>query len=122
VHGHDGLDELSTTGPSKVWELRDGEVRSYVVDPADFGIPTATLAELCGGDPAFNAARTQAILGGEAGPQTDFVALNAAAGLLVGGKVEDLASGYELAKSVIDGGAALACLDRFVALTRRLGE
>jgi anthranilate phosphoribosyltransferase len=120
VHGDDGLDELTTTGPSKVWELRDGDVRSYVVDPEEMGIPLTTLAELCGGDPAFNAERTRRILEGEAGPQTDFVALNAAAGLLVGGKVDDLGAGYELAKSLIADGSAVKTLSSFIETTQRL--
>lgn len=120
VHGHDGLDELSTTGPSKVWELRNGEVRTYVVDPSDFDIPTVDLQELCGGDPAHNAERSRSILGGEPGAQADFVALNAAAGLLVGGKVEDLREGFALAREIISTGFALAKLDEFVSVTNRL--
>lgn len=119
AHGHDGLDELSTTGPSKVWELREGDVRSYVVDPVDFGIPPARLEDLCGGDPQFNAERTRRILEGETGPQADFVALNAGAGLLVGGKVEDLQSGYEMAKGLLADGSAIRALDTFIATTQR---
>jgi anthranilate phosphoribosyltransferase len=121
VHGDDGLDEFTNTGPSKVWELRDGEVRSHVVDPETLRIPLTTLPELCGGDPAFNADRTRRILEGEPGPQSDFVALNAAAGLLVGGKVDDLAAGYELARSLISDGSAAKCLQRFIETTQRLG-
>lgn len=120
VHGDQGLDEFATTGPSKVWELRDGEVHDYVLDPADLGIPAATLDQLSGGDPEFNAERTLRILEGEEGPQADFVALNAAAGLLVGGKVEGLASGYELAKTLLHNGSARETLSNFVAVTQKL--
>lgn len=120
VHGHDGLDELSTTGPSQVFELADGEARTYVLDPVELGIPLATLTDLGGGDPVFNAERTQRILSGEQGPQSDFVALNAAAGLWAGGRVESLKEGVELARSVLEEGSAAGLLDRFIAATQRL--
>lgn len=114
VFGHDGLDELTTTTTSTVHELRDGEVRTYEVDPADFGMPAATLDDLRGGDATTNAEISRRVLGGETGPKADIVALNAAAGLLAGGVVDDLASGVEAARASLADGRAMAALDDFI--------
>ncbi|HWL44141.1 MAG TPA: anthranilate phosphoribosyltransferase [Ilumatobacter sp.] len=114
VHG-EGLDELSTTGPSHVVELRDGAVRRFDVDATAYGFATVTLDALEGGDPARNADVVRAVLGGQAGPHRDIVVLNAAAGLVVAGLADDLADGVGRAAAAIDSGAATAALERLVA-------
>jgi anthranilate phosphoribosyltransferase len=121
-HGSDGLDELTTTGPSTVYELRDGVVSRSEVDPADFGIPRATLDDLVGGDATVNAAIVHDVLGGAPGPVRDIVCLNAAAALVVADLAGDLATGVELARGVIDDGRAARTLERFVAASRRERE
>lgn len=117
--GHDGLDELTTTAPSTVYELVDGAVHRRVVDPAELGIPRAERADLAGGDAAANAAIVHEVLGGGRGPVRDIVCLNAAAALLVADLVVDLAEGVELAGAVLDDGRAALALERFVAASRR---
>jgi len=115
VHGDDGLDELTTTTRSTVWELDGGAIRSWTVDPAELGLAPARAEQLVGGDAATNARLARAVLGAERGPHRDVVVLNAAAGLLVGGAVGSLADGIELAGAVLDDGRAAAALDRLVA-------
>jgi anthranilate phosphoribosyltransferase len=117
VHG-DGLDELTTTGPSSVHALLDGSVRSFTIDPADLGLQTATADDLRGGDPDANAAVVSRVLGGESGPHRDIVVLNAAAGLVVGGAADDIASGIALAAAAIDDGRARAALDALVRVSQ----
>lgn len=117
VCGHDGLDELTTTTTSTVLELRDGAVRSYVVDPTQLGLRRVDPAELAGGDVAANVALTHAVLGGEPGPHRDIVVLNAAAGLVAAGVVDDLPAGVEAAAAAIDDGRAAAVLDRLVTVS-----
>jgi anthranilate phosphoribosyltransferase len=119
VHGSDGLDELSTTGPSRVHELAaDGTVIHGVVDPAAFGLPQATLDDLRGGDAVQNAEAVRAILAGKLGAHRDIAVLNASAGLVVSGFAPDLAEGIEIAKLVIDDGRAQAVLDGLVRVSR----
>jgi anthranilate phosphoribosyltransferase len=117
VHGDDGLDELTVSTTSTVVELRDGEVREYPVDPKELGIAPAPTEALAGGDPATNAVLARRVLAGDAGPHRDVVCLNAAAGLLVAGMVDDLADGLQAARAAIDGGGAAAALDRLVAVS-----
>lgn len=117
VHGHDGMDELTTTGASTVHELRDGTVRTYELDPADLGLPVVTADEVKGGDPATNAAVAARVLAGEVGPYRDIVTLNAAAGLWVAGRVDDLMAGIELARASIDEGQAKAALDALIEVS-----
>jgi len=129
VHGDDGLDELSTTGPSTVHELvrtpdgddpaGDGTVSVSVhrVDPADFGLARATLDELRGGDAAVNADAIRRVVEGDVSPHRDIALLNAGAALTVIGRTEDLAAGVELAGLLIDSGRAAEVLDHFVRLT-----
>ena len=117
VYGHDGLDEITTTTTSTVFELRQGEIRSYVVDPAALGLAPATVDELQGGDPATNAELGRRVLAGEPGPRRDFVLLNAAAGLVAAGLADDLAGGLKLATEAIDDGRAAAVLDRLVRVS-----
>jgi anthranilate phosphoribosyltransferase len=115
VHGADGLDELSTTGPSTVLEVTEGSaVECYTVGPGDVGLPTATLDALRGGDAATNADMVRRVLRGEPGPHRDIAVLNAAAGLVVAGLSADLSAGAQLAASVIDDGAAARALDALV--------
>ncbi len=121
VHGADGLDELSTTGPSTVAELKDGEIRVFEVAPQDAGLPEARLQDLLGGDQETNAAALRALLGGESGPYRDIVLFTAAAALLVAGKVPDLKQGVEMGAEAIASGKAKAVLDRLVAITNEGG-
>jgi anthranilate phosphoribosyltransferase len=117
VHGADGLDELSTTGPSTVAELVGGTVRTFEVTPEEVGLPRAELAALRGGDAASNAVALRAVLDGEPGPFRDIVLLNAAAALVVAGTADDLQSGIARAAAAIDDGSAKTVLARLVALT-----
>ncbi len=115
LYGHDGLDELTTTTTSTVHELRDGEIRTYEVDPAALGLAPATLDDLRGGDATTNAALARRVLGGEPGPRADIVALNAAAGLVAAGVVDDLPAGLDAARTSLAEGRAAAALDALVA-------
>ena len=119
VRGDDGLDELTTTTTSRVWEVREGEVREWRVDPVELGIAPATLDALRGGDVARNRALADDILDGRGGPTAELVALNAAAALLVADAVEDLAAGLELARSALADGSARDVRDRWVERSRR---
>ncbi len=113
VHGL-GLDELTTTGPSEVLELENGDVRHLRVDPTEFGLAPAKNSDLTGGDPAENSAAVRRVLAAQPGPHRDIVVLNAGAGLVVGGKVATLAEGVTLAQATIDSGRAAETLERFV--------
>ncbi len=115
VHGS-GLDEMTTTGETRVAELRDGQVRLFTVTPEAVGLPRVGLADLTGGTPKDNAKALIGLLAGEKGPYRDIVMLNAAAALLVGEKVETLREGVEMAGEVIDDGRAKGSLDRLVNL------
>jgi anthranilate phosphoribosyltransferase len=115
VYGADGLDEITTTSTSTIHELRDGETQTYEFDPSEFGVAAAELSDLVGGEPQHNADRLEAILAGEQGPQSDIVAVNAAAALIVGGAADDFASGIELAQAILTNGKGLKVLHDFVA-------
>lgn len=117
VHGSDGMDELTTTGPSAVAELVDGNIHVFEVTPEDAGLPRATLADLKGGSPEVNAAKLRALLLGETGPYRDIVLFNTAAALIVAGKAPSLEEGVRLAASAIDSGAANLALDKLIAVT-----
>ena len=117
VHGVDGIDELTTTGLSYVAELNNGEIRTYEVVPGDAGLPVARPEDLKGGDGATNAAAMHGMLNGEPGAFRDAVVYNAAAALVVAGKVESLADGAVLAVAAIDEGRARATLDKLVDIT-----
>jgi len=112
VYGADGLDELSTTGYTKVSELRNGMVNTFYVHPAEVGIPAATIADLAGGSAVENAAMITRLLDGETGPRRDIVLLNAAAALLVAGAAPTLADGVRAARESIDRGAAREALKK----------
>ena len=117
VHGHDGLDELTTTGSTDVAEVKDGKIRVFEVTPADAGLAPAKLTDLKGGDAKFNAAAIQDVLSGKKGPFRDIVLLNAAAALIVGGIVPDLPTGVAKAAQAIDTGAAARSLATLIAVS-----
>ena len=119
VHGLDGLDEISTSAPTQVSELVDGQIRSYMIEPGEYGIPTADHAAISGGSPAENAEIINNILQGERGAKRDLVLLNTAAALVVAGKAENIREGLKLAADSIDSGAALGKLDRLRELSRQ---
>ncbi len=122
VHGADGLDEITITGESKISEVRDGEVRTYYVAPEDFGLTRDRIEAIQGGDVKQNARFIREILCGALGARRDVVLLNAAAGLVAGAGAGSLREGINLARNSIDSGAALARLDRLVALSQELGR
>jgi anthranilate phosphoribosyltransferase len=116
VHGSDGLDEITTTGPTLVFEIRDGKVERRTLEPADFAIRQAAAEEIKGGDKARNLAIAQSVLAGEPGAQRDIVLVNAAAALVAAGQVETFLEGAAFAAVSIDTGAARAkaeALSRF---------
>ena len=118
VHGHDGLDELSTTTTSTVHELRDGEVWAYELDPTLLGLEAASLDDLRGGDALANAEHARRVLDGTSGPHRDIVLLNAAAGLVAAGLADDIGGGIDQARASIDSGAAASALDRLVTASQ----
>ena len=119
VHGLDGLDEISTSAPTQVSELVDGQINSYVIEPGEYGIPTADHSAISGGSPAKNAEIINNIMQGERGAKRDLVLLNAAAALVVAGKAENIQEGLKLAAESIDSGAALGKLDHLRELSRQ---
>ena len=121
VHGHDGLDELTTTTTSTVHELDDGQTRTWVLDPHDLGLELAKPEELRGGDPQTNAAIARAVLGGETGPPRDVVLLNAGAALVASGSAMSIPEGMALAAKSIDAGGAATALERLVAVSNAAG-
>jgi len=118
VHGADGIDEISTTGYTKVSECRDGAVQTFYVHPSDFGVAKAASADLCGGDASENAAIVRQVLDGRPGPHRDIVAVNAGAALFIAGKASSVADGIRAAQSAIDSGEARATLDAMARLSR----
>lgn len=120
MHGSDGLDELTTTGPSRVAELKDGNVSTFDVTPEEVGLPRAAAADLKGGDPNENTAALRRLLDGESGPYRDIVALNAAASLVVAGEAPSLKDGVQMAGDAIASGAAKAALDKLVAVSNEV--
>ena len=120
VHGSDGLDEMTTTGPSFVAELKAGKVSTFEVSPEDAGLGVASPEDLKGGDGAHNAKALTAVMDGEPGPYRDVTLYNAAAALIVAGKAKDLKQGVEIAAAAIDGGQAKAALDKMVAITNEV--
>jgi anthranilate phosphoribosyltransferase len=114
VHGADGLDEISTTGYTKVSECRGGKVNTFYLHPADVGLPKASRTALAGGDATANAQILLDVLAGTRGPARDIVVLNAGAVLFLSGRADGLRAGLALAAEAIDAGAARATLDRLV--------
>jgi len=116
VHGRDGLDEISTTGPTDVWEVTPAGVEKHLWTPADFGVKRATLTDLAGGDPPANARIIEQILAGQAGAPRDIVLVNAAAGLIAANLADSLAHGLrgavDMAAQAVDSGAAAGKLEQ----------
>lgn len=119
VHGSDGTDELTTTGPSYVVELKNGEISEFEIAPEDAGIDACRLEDLKGGEPEENAAALRAVLDGETGPYRDIVLYNTAAALLLAERARDMADGIEQAADAIDTGAAAKKLQSLVEITNR---
>ena len=118
VHGVDGIDEISTTGYTRVLECRDGTVNTFYVHPAEFGIPKASPVDLQGGDAAQNASIVQDVLDGQHGAARDVVLLNAGAALFVAGAASSVRDGIGMAASAVDRGAAKTTLERMVHSSR----
>jgi len=119
VHGSDGLDEITVTGPTRVAEVRNGSVRSYEVTPEQFGIERSPMESLMGGDAADNAAIIRSILAGEKSAKRDVVLLNTAAALVAAGRVDSIAEGLPIAKRSIDEGKAAEKLEALVRFTNQ---
>ena len=117
VHGRDGMDEVTLTGPTRIGEIRDGEVILSTVEPEDFGLTRCALADLQGGDAERNAVIVRAVLAGERGPKRDVVLLNAAYALVAAGVAADIPAGLAAAAEAIDSGRAQNKLDGLVRLT-----
>jgi anthranilate phosphoribosyltransferase len=117
LRAEDGLDEISTTSPTHVAELRDGRITRRVVRAEDFGLPRARLEDLAIGSPTESAQRIRQVLGGQRGPERDIVLLNAAAALEVAGIAPDMAAALPLGEKSIDSGAAAASLEKLIALS-----
>ena len=120
VHGSDGLDEISITGPTRIWELEDGNVSGYEISPEDAGLSRAPLNEIQASDAEASARIFRAVLEGEPGAARDIVVLNAAAALLAGELVGSLEEGVQAAAASVDSGKALQSLEAFVALSQVL--
>jgi anthranilate phosphoribosyltransferase len=119
VHGSDGLDELTVTGPTYVSELKqDGTVENYEIHPEGLGLGIYKSEELRGGDAAENAAIIRGLLSGDKGARRDILLLNSAAALYVAGKASDIPGGVEIAKNIIDSGLAMEKLEAFIACTK----
>jgi anthranilate phosphoribosyltransferase len=121
VHAEQGLDELGLSSPSQVteYDARMGEIRTYTLTPEDLGLQRSESSALLGGDAATNVKITRAILEGEPGPRRDVILLNAGAGLYAANAVASIAEGVDMAARTIDSGAALAALERLVAISQR---
>jgi anthranilate phosphoribosyltransferase len=119
VHGLDGLDEITITGPTRVAEARQGNVRTYEVTPEEFGLTRATLGDISGGDATGNAAIIREVLSGKKSPRRDVVLMNSAAALVASGKAENLAEAFPLAAKSIDSGAAAEKLEVLVRFSSR---
>ncbi len=117
VHGSDGLDELTTTGPSHVAELKNGKVTTFEVTPADAGLETASMKDLKGGDAETNAIALNAVIDGHQAAFRDIVILNSAAALIVAGKADDLKAGAQMAADCLDSGKARKALEALVRIT-----
>ena len=121
VHGADGLDELSTTGHTKVSECRDGAVQTFYVHPSDYGLPKSSVGALKGGDAAENAQRIREVLDGTPGAARNVVLLNAGAALFVAGRTDSIQDGVTAAAEAIDSGKARQVLERLVTISQSAG-
>lgn len=118
VHGKDGLDEISITTDTIVFEVQNGQIKQGFLDPEEFGIPLASRSDIQGGDAKENASILRSILEGEQGPRADIVALNAGAAIYIAGGASDLAQGLEKARETLSSGAALQKMQQLVSLTQ----
>src|ERR1017187_9894210 len=121
VHGSDGLDEITTTGPTLAFEIREGHVERRTLEPEDFPLPRAAAADLKGGDHARNFEIAQAIFAGERGPRRDIVLVNSAAALVAAGQVDTFLEGMATSTVSIDSGAARRKLDELTRFTQACG-
>jgi anthranilate phosphoribosyltransferase len=117
VHGEDGLDEISTTGPTWVTELNESEIRNYTIHPEDFGLSRCAMEDLKGGDAPTNAAMLKEVLGGRKGPKRDIVLLNSAAVVVAAGKADSLEEGIKIAAESIDSGRAMGKLSQLIEVS-----
>ncbi|QCI68612.1 anthranilate phosphoribosyltransferase [Phreatobacter stygius] len=117
VHGSDGLDEITGTGPTAVAELRDGRISTFQISPGDVGLALCATGALKGGDAGYNADALRAVLTGARNAYRDVAALNAAATLVVAGKAATLLEGFAMAEASIDGGGAALRLERLIAIS-----
>ena len=119
VYGMDKLDEISTSAPTKICEIRDGWFRSFMVKPEDYGFERCAKEELKGGSPEENARITRELLKGEKGPKRNAVLMNAGAALYIGGKAGSMKEGISLAAELIDSGKAMQVLEKFIEVSNR---
>lgn len=117
VHGSDGLDEITTTGPTHAVSLEHGEIRAFTIDPAEVGLPRARPDDLTGGDGEHNARALLDVLEGCPGAYREIALINAAAALMVAGRADTLAAGLDLARTALDDGRARAALDRLILVS-----
>jgi anthranilate phosphoribosyltransferase len=117
VHGSDGLDEITTTGPSEILALEEGRLRAFTVAPEDVGLARSRPEDLRGADPEHNAVQLRAALSGEASPYRDIAVLNAGAALVVAGAAATLVDGVNRAGDAVESGAARATLAQLVAVS-----
>jgi anthranilate phosphoribosyltransferase len=119
VHGSDGLDEITISGPTRIGEVRDGQVHTYEITPEDCGLSRATLDDIAGGDAAMNASLIRDVLAGNKSARRDVVLLNAGAALVASGRADHLRGAVPLAAKAIDSGFALAKLEALIAFSSR---
>jgi anthranilate phosphoribosyltransferase len=117
AHGSDGLDEITTSGPTHIAALENGNVRTFDINPEDIGIPRAKPEALKGGDAQANATALMAVLKGSKGPYRDIAILNAAAALIVAGRAKDLKEGAMIAAKSLDSGEAEGRLERLIKIS-----
>ncbi len=125
VHGCDGLDEITTTAPTKISELRNGIIKEYFLDASEFGIPRAVPSDLSGGDAVFNAGIIRSVLAGEKGARRDIVLINAAAALYVAKVTDNLKEGMTIAAEMLDTGRAVSKLNElreYTLVLDKMGE
>ena len=119
IYGQDKLDEISISAPTSVCEFKDGSYQRYVINPEEYGFTLAQKSDIVGGTPEENAKVTRYILSGATGAKTDIVLLNAAAGIYIGGEAENLKEGLEVARKMIESGAATQKLNEFVEMSNK---
>jgi anthranilate phosphoribosyltransferase len=122
VHGHGGLDEISLSGDTSVWEVQGGQVEEWTLRVEDTGLPETPIEAIRGGTKEENAATMRKVFQGEQGPVRDMVLVNSAGVLMVGDKAKSIRQGVEMSAEIIDSGAALAKLDQMIEATQRLGQ